>query len=94
MAAAEGNRREPHDRFPLHRLTDSISRTTAIRFKCSMEFLANQVKTIVGLRPSFSAQVRWGEPGAPVDCLRRCYATDSEVLGTLRQIRNSPAREG
>ena len=23
-------------------------------------------KAIVGLRPSFSAQVRWGEPGAPV----------------------------
>jgi hypothetical protein len=38
---------------------------------------AGVVKAIVGLRPSFSAQVRWGEPGAPVDSLRRCYDTDS-----------------
>jgi hypothetical protein len=33
-------------------------------------------KAIVGLRPSFSAQVRFGEPGAPVDSLLRCYDTD------------------
>jgi hypothetical protein len=30
-------------------------------------------KAIVGLRPSFSAHVRFGERGAPVDCLRRGY---------------------
>jgi hypothetical protein len=29
-------------------------------------FVTNSAKAIVGLRPSFSAQVRWGEPGAPV----------------------------
>jgi hypothetical protein len=34
------------------------------------------VKSVAGLRPSFSAQVRWGEPGAPVDSLRCCYDTD------------------
>jgi hypothetical protein len=28
--------------------------------------LRDSAKAIVGLRPSFSAQVRWGEPGAPV----------------------------
>jgi hypothetical protein len=29
------------------------------------------IRTVVGLRPSFSAHVRWGEHGAPVDSLRR-----------------------
>jgi hypothetical protein len=35
-------------------------------------------KTLVGLRPSFSAQVRFGEPGAPVLFLFRS-ARDSTV---------------
>jgi hypothetical protein len=26
----------------------------------------NKIKGFEGLRPSFSAQVRWGEPGAPL----------------------------
>jgi hypothetical protein len=34
-------------------------------------------RAIVGLRPSFSAHVRLGERGAPVDSLLRCYAKDS-----------------
>jgi hypothetical protein len=34
-------------------------------------FVGDLAKAIVGLRPSFSSQVRWGEPGAPVDCLRQ-----------------------
>jgi hypothetical protein len=34
-------------------------------------------RAIVGLRPSFSAHVRLGERGAPVDSLLRCCATDS-----------------
>jgi hypothetical protein len=27
---------------------------------------SDKIRAVVGLRPSFSAQVRWGEPGAPV----------------------------
>ena len=30
------------------------------------DLVVDAVKAIVGLRPSFSAQVRLGEPGAPV----------------------------
>jgi hypothetical protein len=30
-------------------------------------------KSIVGLPPSFSSHVRFGERGAPVDFLRHCY---------------------
>src|ERR1700722_18232100 len=43
---------------------------------------SDAVKAIVGLRPSFSAQVRWGEPGAPVASLRRTY--DIDPCGTLQ----------
>jgi hypothetical protein len=35
--------------------------------------VTNPGKSVVGLRPSFSSHVRWGERGAPVDCLRGCY---------------------
>jgi hypothetical protein len=38
--------------------------------------LANSAKAIVGLRPSFSSHVRWGERGAPVDSLRGGYGID------------------
>jgi len=34
-------------------------------------------RAIVGLRPSFSAHVRLGERGAPVDSRLRCYAKDT-----------------
>ena len=30
-----------------------------------------KAKAVVGLRPSFSSHVRWGERGAPVDSRRR-----------------------
>jgi hypothetical protein len=36
-----------------------------------MNLPVDAAKAIVGLRPSFSSHVRWGERGAPVDCLRR-----------------------
>jgi hypothetical protein len=32
--------------------------------------VSNQIRAFDGLRPSFSAQVRFGEPGAPVQFLR------------------------
>jgi hypothetical protein len=38
-------------------------------------------KAVVGLRPSFSAQVRGGEPGAPVDSLRRGYQQKGLPVG-------------
>jgi hypothetical protein len=34
-----------------------------------MNLAVDGAKAVVGLRASFSAQVRFGEPGAPVDCL-------------------------
>jgi hypothetical protein len=36
------------------------------RFSALPNLLVDTVKGIVGLQPSFSAQVRFGEPGAPV----------------------------
>jgi hypothetical protein len=38
--------------------------------QCSMGSVTNSARAIVGLRPSFSSHVRWGERGAPVDFLR------------------------
>jgi hypothetical protein len=40
----------------------------------------NAARAIVGLRPSFSAHVRLGERGAPVDSLQRGY--DTHAFGT------------
>jgi hypothetical protein len=37
--------------------------------KFDFQTSVNAAKAIVGLRPSFSAQVRSGEPGVPVDSL-------------------------
>ena len=37
--------------------------------------MADSAKAIVGLRPSFSAHVRFGEHGAPVGYRGRCYDT-------------------
>jgi hypothetical protein len=38
---------------------------------CVLMFHERGAKAIVGLRPSFSVHVRFGERGAPVDSLRR-----------------------
>jgi hypothetical protein len=43
--------------------------------------VANSAKAIVGLRPSFSAHVRFGERGAPVDYLGRCYDHSGQAKG-------------
>jgi hypothetical protein len=37
-----------------------------VRLIRTWDLFVNLKKAIVGLRPSFSAQVRFGEPGAPV----------------------------
>ena len=42
-----------------------------------MEFVDNSARAIVGLRPSFSSQVRWCEPGAPVHLYRRSWLVQS-----------------
>jgi hypothetical protein len=52
-------------------------------------------KAVVGLRPSFSSHVRFGERGAPVDSLRQCCDTDSdgfvgEIMTKGRQFGDNP----
>jgi hypothetical protein len=42
-----------------------------------MSLPVDAAKATVGLHPSCSVHVRLGEHGAPVDCLRRFYDTDS-----------------
>jgi hypothetical protein len=52
-------------------------------------FWNHGAKAIVGLRPSFSAHVRLGERGAPVDSLCGCY--DITLLFNL-QISTCPSK--
>jgi hypothetical protein len=56
-----------------------------------MNLPVDAAKAIVGLRPSFSAHVRWGERGAPVFPCRPCY--DMRTPGSLKilQIRAAHA---
>src|ERR1700733_3777691 len=49
-----------------------LDTSSGIHFRCSIGLVTSSAKSDRGLRPSFSAQVRWGEPGAPVDSLRPC----------------------
>jgi hypothetical protein len=46
-------------------------------------------KAVDGLRPSFSAQVRLGEPGAPVGFLRVCFQL--RVLGGVLWCPTQPS---
>ena len=39
-----------------------------------------EAKSMVGLRPSFSAQVRLGEPGAPVPVSKETWVPTEMVL--------------
>jgi hypothetical protein len=41
--------------------------------RCTFDVVTNLRKAIVGLRPPFSAHVRSGERGAPVDSLQLCW---------------------
>jgi hypothetical protein len=61
------NRIRPRREQPVRR---SVLGPNMICFDCflcsSLDLLVDIAKSYVGLRPSFSAQVRFGEPGAPV----------------------------
>src|SRR5271163_1354930 len=53
-----------------------------------------RMKAVVGLRPSFSAHVRWGERGAPLwsgdaamfGLLRHVWSGDAAMFGLLRHV--------
>jgi hypothetical protein len=55
-----------------------------------LNLVVGAAKAVVGLRPSFSSHVRWGERGAPVDSLWRLLRTasrpyPSQIPGSSRK---------